>query len=125
MSNFFESIKGAASNIKNVASSYAKDIVNEYMEGEEDEEEHSEKKKKELEENVTKSVDVNPPKDALKFFASFLPDIDPSVEVKQESPKSSTNPFDAFKVQAQNANVEVPKTDVGKQEYYLFIYHAL
>ena len=90
MSNFFDSIKGAASGIKHVASNYARDIVNEYMEGEgEGDDSNQAKVKVEAPQNT-----ISKPKDADNFFSSFLPDV---AADNNEEVKSQNNPFETFK----------------------------
>lgn len=100
MSNFFNSIKGAASGLKNVATTYARDIVNEYMEGEGESDGENSPPKKTPEKAAKLQQDKDTKKqNAANFFSSFLPEID--TEAKPEGTptktKQSTNPFEAFR----------------------------
>ena len=98
MSNFFESLKGAASGLKSVATTYAKEIVNEIMDDEEHEGNETNTKDSNKE---SKSSQNNNNIDTTNFFASFIPENIKKVEpISTQGPKAESNPFK--NVSAQN-----------------------
>ena len=102
-------LKGAASGLKSVASSYAKDIVNEIMDDGDDHESNPSTDKngsKEIKDNSAKNISV----DTSNFFASFIPENIKKVEATLPKPsKSETNPFRTASAQNQQNSEPQPE----------------
>ena len=98
MSNFFESIRGAASGFTNIATNYARDVVKEIMDdGEGDGEEDSKSESKEETKNTKGGYN-----DTNDIFASFLTE-----NRKEEAAlivKEDSNPFKNFVTKENNAH---------------------
>ena len=69
MSNFFESLRGAASGFTSIATTYARDVVKEIMDDDEDNEENSEESQNKTQPETTSIFSSHG--DSEDIFASF------------------------------------------------------